>query len=159
MNPTSNKKGYYRNMCQHLERIKWEKHIEEVLQREAEMVVLVEWVVWSTTEELMSACWGSLKRWATGLGIAGRSWKTSWWSWCCGRGSPAAATVTHNQTEKILMRHNFGSTRAKWNNKLKNWLIKVNLFGWGGQSLANLSTSCLTSDSAPVKMEPSQTSQ
>ena len=30
------------------------KHIEEVLQREAEMVMLVEWVVWSTTEELRS---------------------------------------------------------------------------------------------------------
>ena len=90
-----------------------------------------------------------------GLGIAGMSWRTSWWPWCCGRGSPAAATANLIQTEKILMKHKLRSTEATKEQNIKNWLPKINLFGWEGQSLANLSTSCLISASAPLQLEPS----
>ena len=106
-------------MCKHLERIEWEKWQQSILRRfDKERWKKVEWVAWITLEELRSACgmWRGPK--VMSNSTAGSSWKTSWWSWYCGRTSPAAATVNLIQTEQILMRHKLGLTHAQMEHKL-----------------------------------------
>ena len=138
------------------------KHNEEVPQGQVERphndlgrVISLEHSKWSQFRALREP--KEMSNSTAGLGIAGRrSWKTSWWSWCSGRGSPAAATVSLIQTEKMLIKAQIRIFRSLMEQQIMNYLLKNYLFGWVGQSLANLSTSCLISDSAPLELEPSQ---